>query len=458
MIPKRNLSPVLPIQKNLNSEAASMILPEGESIANSNSMSFAKKKQHFYIAKTINDSNSKSPIPMSSRGEINKSIREAENEDEDHINTSIDHHECEYETRNIFQTHKNYDPNLYNELSMGPKFKKNGQLIPYSIIGKSDSFLKNYNILKSRNLENNPMKSYNVLDELKTPKSSNLKPQKLDSSRNPPNPGLSRKQSFRSTSESIDKGGVSPNPNRKPPLIKVNKEQLLKEIADFEKKRQELIKKDEAELKALKLSDWITVTKEKRILEQFDRNNEKWKQEIEKLCNSINRSLDQTVMLQYEEYRKNREKAEEIERLKESIKKRFAVQDERSELFWYLSLRNYPKDQDNLQPRFANHDKCKRIEDESDLKRVGRLTLMQDLPNGFQTGIVESRRNDVEKIREPFLRQIRGSINKSSNSFTSKYNVNIIDAINQTEETSFLKNQNEDDLDDLEVCLLIYLN
>ena len=451
MIPKRNLSP---IQKNLNSEAASLLIPDGDnSIANS--MSFAKKKVHYYIAKTINDQTSKSPIPQSSRGEINKSIKEAENEDEDHINTSID--QQEQETKNIFKTNKNYDPTLFNELSMGPKFKKNGQLVPYSIIGKSDSFLRNYNILKSRNLEPNPLKSFTVLDDLKTPKSSNLKPTKLDSARNN-NPGLSRKQSFRSASESVEKGGVSPpNPNRKPPLIKVNKEQLLKELAEFEARRQELLKKDESELKALKLSDWITVTKEKRILEQFDKNNEKWKQEIEKLCNSINRSLDQTVMLQYEEYRKNREKAEEIERLKESIKKRFAVKDERSELFWYLSLRNYPKDQDHLQPRFANHDKCKRIEDESDLKRVGRLTLMQDLPYGFQTGIVESKRNDVEKIREPFLRQIRGSINKSSNSFTSKYNVNIIDAINQTDDTSFLKNQPEDELDDLEVCLLFFL-
>ena len=79
---------------------------------------------------------------------------------------------------------------------------------------------------------------------------------------------------------------------------------------------------------------------------------------------------------------------------------------------------------------------------------------MQDLPIGFQTGIVESKIREIEKIREPFLRQIRGSINKSSNSFTSKYNVNIMDTINQSGEASFLKNQQEDELDDLEVIFL----
>ena len=399
-------------------------------------------------------------IPQNSKPELKKSIKEAENEDEDPINTSIDQ---DPESRNIFQSHKRYDPNLFNEMNIGPKFKNNGQIVPYSIVGKSDSFMKSYNILKSRALDNNQMRSYNVLDELKTPKSSVVKPPiKMDSARQQNNGNtmiLSRKQSFKSTSESfIDKGGISPpNPNRKPPLKKVNKEQLLKELADFEKRRQEALKKDQEQLKALKLSDYMTVTKEQRILELFEKNNEKWKKDIEKLCQSINRNLDQTVMLQYDEYRKNREKAEEIENLKETLKKRLGIKDERSELFWYLSLRNYPKnsgDLTNLQPRFASHDKCKRIEDESDLKKVGRLTLMQDLPIGFQTGIVESKIREIEKIREPFLRQIRGSINKSSNSFTSKYNVNIMDTINQSGEASFLKNQQEDELDDLEVIFL----
>jgi len=51
-------------------------------------------------------------------------------------------------------------------MNIGPKFKKNGQIVPYSIVGKSDSFIKSYNILKSRALDNNPMRSYNTLDEL----------------------------------------------------------------------------------------------------------------------------------------------------------------------------------------------------------------------------------------------------------------------------------------------------
>jgi len=85
-------------------------------------------------------------IPQNSKPKLNKSIKEAENEDEDPINTSIDQ---DPESRNIFLSHKRYDPNLFNEMNIGPKFKKNGQIVPYSIVGKSDSFMKSYNILKS---------------------------------------------------------------------------------------------------------------------------------------------------------------------------------------------------------------------------------------------------------------------------------------------------------------------
>ena len=450
MNPQRTLSPVPLTQKN--SEGVSCHYIQDDL---TNSLSFSKKKIHYYIAKNLVNVKKSELSPMSSPRpiiDIKKSIKEEENEDEElnNINTSMSDLK---EMKNIFNTREKYDPNQFNEMNKGPRFKKNGELISYSIVGKTDSFLKNYNILKNYQMGEN-MKSSNFLDEIKTPLSA-LKSNKNDA-RN--NNNLSRKASFRSSNDVISEKNTQTSPNNTKKIMykKVDKEQLLKELDEFEKKRQLALKNDAEKLAALHLSDRILATKESRIIEKFEKNNEKWKNDIEKLCQSINRSLDQTVMLQYDEYRKNKEKAEEIERLKESLKKRLDIKDERSELFWYLSLRNYPNEDQNLQPRFASHEKCKKIADESALKKLGRLTLLHDLPNGFKTGVVENKTKDIEKIREPFLRHIKGNINKTTNSFTSKkYNVNILDTLNESNENSMFKTMDnkEDELDDLEVYI-----
>lgn len=421
----------------------------------SNSLSFAKKKLHYYIAKNMNES--KEPIAnisannQKSNISLKKTIKEEDNEDEEQLNTSLhkENEQKQTESANIFQNSKNYDISSFSELNTGPRFKKTGEIIPYSIIGKSDSFMKNYNIIKNRCPNNNNMKSYNVLDEIKTPKAVNIKKTENYRIMNNASP-LSRKPSFKSSSESLDKLQQSPN-SRRTMLKKVNKEQLLKELTEYEKLRLEALQKDEEILKNLKFSDRLYVTKERRILEKFEKDNEKWKKNIESLCSSVHRSLDKTVMLQYEEYRKNREKAEEIEKLKDSIKKKLTYKDERSELFWYLSLRNYPRENNHLQPRFASHNKCKIIEDEQAIQNMARLTLLHDLPSGFQTGVVESKMKEIEKIREPFLRRIKGEFNKSTTSFTNKYNLDILDMLNEEDKVSDFKTAKDDELDDLEV-------
>ena len=443
MKPQRVLSPVL-MEKSPESLESPIYLPD---INISNSLSFSRNKLHYYIAKkTVNNKELRQPpVPT----DIKKSIKEEEYEDEDLMNPYSNPHQ----KASIFKTQTNYDQSLFSEMNLGPKFKKNGELIPYSIVGKSDSFLKNFNILKNRQLVDVNLKSFTVLDEMKTPKSSNLRQNKTDKANAAI---LSRKGSFRSSAESLVEKNTQVSIHKKPVQNKVNKEQLLKEIAEFERIRQEALKKDEEKLAALKLSDRIYVTKEQRIIEKFEQNNEEWKKNIEKLCQSINRSLDQTVMLQYEEYRRNKEKAEEIEALKEALKKRFLIKDERSELFWYLSLRQYTDNSKETQPRFTSHNKNKKIEEESELRNAGKLILLQDLPYGFQTGVVETKRKEIEKIRKPFLKEIRGRINKTTNSFTSKYNENILDTINQSteQEKSPRKLDQEDELDDLEVFFI----
>lgn len=439
-------------QNNIESNSCHH-LPE-EAI--SNSMSFSKKKLHYYIAKNMNESKEPTAnlpvINQKSNISLKKTIKEEANEDEEQLNMSLnrENDEKQKETANIFQFSKNYDTSTFAELNIGPRFKKTGEIIPYSIIGKSDSFMKNYNIIKNHcPNNNNNMKSYNVLDEIKTPKALNIKKAEAHRIMNNASP-LSRKPSFKSSSESLDKLQQSPN-SRRTVLKKVDKEQLLKELTEYEKMRLEALKKDEEILRNLKFSDRLYATKERRILEKFEKDNEKWKKNIESLCSSVHRSLDKTVMLQYEEYRKNREKAEEIEKLKDSIKKKLTFKDERSELFWYLSLRNYPRENNHLQPRFASHNKCKIIEDEQTIKNMARLTLLHDLPSGFQTGVVETKVREIEKIREPFLKRIKGEFNKSSTSFTNKYNLDILDMLNEDDKVSDFKTAKDDELDDLEV-------
>ncbi len=445
MKPQRVLSPVL-MAKSPESLESPHYLPD---INISNSLSFSRKKLHYYIAKKTSNNKELQQPPL----DIKKSIKEEEYEDEELIN-QLSYPQSK---SSIFQTQSNYDQSLFYEMNLGPKFKPNGELIPYSIVGKSDSFLKNFNILKNRQFADNNFKSFTALDEMKTPKNSNQRQNKNDR----PNVAiLSRKGSFRSSADSnIDKN-TQVSIHKKPVQKKVNKEQLLKEIDEFERIRQEALKKDEKKLASLKLSDRIYVTKEQRIIEKFEQNNEDWKKNVEKLCQSINRSLDQTVMLQYEEYRRNKERADEIEILKEALKKRFLIKDERSELFWYLSLRQYTENSKQTQPRFTSHNKNNKIAEESELRNAGRLILLQDLPYGFQTGVVETKRKEIEKIRKPFLKEIRGRIDKTTNSFTSKYNENILDTINQSTEKEKIERRffgQEDELDDLEVFFLICL-
>lgn len=448
---QRNFSPVKITNKEIQSPH---YIPDD---AMSNSISFSKKKSHYYIAKNVKELKENSLFHLTannlqgSKLELKSAIKEEENEDEV-LNTSL-HDMTESMPANIFQVSKNYDTSSFAELNTGPKFKKTGELIPYSIVGKPDVFLKNYNIIK-KGLPN--MKSYNnILEDNKTPRSVvNFK--KSETKGLNANPSLSRKQSFKSTSESIEKAQQSPL--KKVPLKKVDREQLLQQLANFESIRAAALLEDKKKLQELKLSDRIYVTKEKRIMEKFERDNEKWKENIEKTCKSISRSLDKTVMLQYEEYRRNKEKAEEIEKLKDTIKKRLDLKDERSELYWYLSLRNYPQNSNSIQPQFASHNKCKQINDENSLKNMARLTLLQDLPSGFQTGVVEVSRKELEKIREPFLKRIKGGLNKTSTSMTGmtgKYNMNLMDMLNETDKISDIKETNTDELEDLEVFPLL---
>lgn len=416
-----------------------------------NSLSF-QKKQKFYIATKIN---AHSPL-LGRSSKLSASLRKTIREEEEEENELFERDKeknLKENSHNIFQLRKGFNENMFNELNSGPRYGEKGKVIPYSIVGKPENFVKLQNSNKMRG-----MVQKNPLEELKTPRNSNkIKLHNLGNS----NISLSRKPSLKSVNSDKTK---DLNVTYKSKFIRTNKETLLKELEEFERRTYKNVEIERANLERLLFNEKMFLTQDQRKMDIFEQKRSQWTKDLEKICNSTDKSLNQTVMLQFDDYRRNKEKVEELEKLKEALDKK--PKHNQNDYFWYFSLRNYPEDDLN-KITFKNHEKCKKVLSPVQFKNIGRFTLLQDLPNGFKIGVVNSEKTrETEKIREPFIKRLKlngtfGNSNlllternsKKSGEISKSFEKKEIDNsnFNILLENSLQDNRFVDEIEDLEV-------
>jgi hypothetical protein len=434
-------------KKNFDSDA---IFPEDSqlNINLNNSLSF-QKKQKFYIATKISG---QSPLLRDNSFHVSSNLRKTIKEEDDEENEIIEKEKNLKENlNNIFQCKKSFNENLFNELNNGPRYGEKGKIVPYSILGRPDNFLKLHNLNKTRSIEQKKQ-----MEDLKTPRNSNkIKSHNLGPNNNT---SLSRKPSLKSVHSDKTKDLNIPYKSK---YIRTNKEQLLKELEEYEQISNRNQEKEKLKLDQLRFHERIYLTQDQRKLEAFEKKRIQWIKDVEKICNTTDKSLNQTVMLQFDDYRRNKEKLEELEKLKEVIEKK--PKENQNDFYWYFSLRDYPEDEFK-KISFKNHEKCKKVLSPLRFKNIGKFTLLQDLPNGFKIGVINNEsKKESEKIREPFLKRLKvmGPNNTNNNTLISerilKKNCEINKSFegnsnfNILLENSFQENHWQDEFDDLEV-------
>ena len=366
-----------------------------------NSLSF-QRKQKFYIATKIS---AHSPVLGRSSSKLSANLRKTIREEEEEENEMFEKNKeknIKENARNIFQLRKGFNESLFNELNSGPRYGEKGKVVPYSIVGRPENFVKLQNSNKVRGVvQKNP------LEEQKTPRNSNkIKSHNLGNS----NISLSRKPSLKSVNSDKTK---DLNVTYKNKYVRTNKEQLLKELEEFERRTYKNVELERINLERLQFNEKMLLTQDQRKMEFFEKKRSQWTKDLEKICSTTDKSLNQTVMLQFDDYRRNKEKVEELEKLKEALDKK--PKDNQNDFYWYFSLRNYPED-DLSKITFKNHDKCKEVLSPVQFKNIARFTLLQDLPNGFKIGVINS-----EKTRETtFLKKIKTKWNPREQQFFIK--------------------------------------
>lgn len=438
-----------------------MIFPDDSqiNINLNNSLSF-QKKQKFYIATKISAHSPLLGRPSKLSANLRKTIKEEEEEENDVFEMNKETN-LKDNSKNIFQLRKGFNENMFNELNSGPRYGEKGKVIPYSILGKSENFVKLHNSNKARG-----MVQKSPVEELKTPINSNkIKLHNMGNNI----PTLSRKPSLKSVTSDKTKDLNVPVPYRSK-YVRTNKEQLLKELEEFERRAYKNAEIERINLEKLQFNEKMFLTQDQRKMDFFENKRSQWTKDLEKICISTDKSLNQTVMLQFDDYRRNKEKVEELEKLKESIDNK--PKDNQNDYYWYFSLRNYPND-DLSKITFKNHEKCKKVLSPVQFKNIARFTLLQDLPNGFKIGVINNdKERETEKIREPFLKRLKlnGTL-ANSNSLLSERILKKTCEMNKSFEKRDLDNSNfnillenslqdnrfVDEIDDLEVFDIILL-
>lgn len=261
---------------------------------------------------------------------------------------------------NLFKSMTSQNPisNDFKQLNIGPRFDKNGSVIPYSIVGKVDSFMSYY--LKEEQKKSSIAKidSKNFLEVKK--KDKNMK--------------SSTALDLDEIAEKKKKSLLKPTGflGKKPQKQKLTKDELLADLNQSIERQKKSKLENEKTINQLETSDKLYMTKESRILKLFEKYENQWKNQLNHSFYKINRKPDNSVLKHADLYRARQEAADAF-LLTQSDYEKYG------DRVWYMTLRLY-----NVDPN-----------------EVKKILYINDLPDGFKKAIVEKRSNIIEKIRKP---------------------------------------------------------
>ena len=118
-------------------------------------------------------------------------------------------------------------------------------------------------------------------------------------------------------------------------LTKFHKNELFNEIekAGFREKDSQIM--EDKKINSMNFNEKLFITKEKRILENFEKNSKKWDFISSKICEKNERSNEESLMHKTEEFRIKLETLEALGLIRPDYEKY-------GDMAWYLNLRKFP--------------------------------------------------------------------------------------------------------------------
>lgn len=312
---------------------------------------------------------------MSSKIKINNLPLEEEEQEENEEDVDWTIKSPKIKKINVFDQ-TNYIKKLipeFDELNRGPRFDKNGSLIPYSLIGKAETFL----IIKKEEEEKLKNKRIKFAEgSINFGRRMSKKPSMCDDV-------FDYKAKKSIITSNVQKVFCPINKKL------LSKNELLAELDKKTARRLDTLRDEYEKLNSLQKEEKRVFTKEERILTKYKFYENFWENQSDSIKVKINKTGNKTLLNDTENWRKIIE-THEVFNLAKSDSDRLGKN------LWSLSLRSY------------DNQKREPIEIEEKIK------IFDDLPKAFGTTILGRRKNYVEKIRKPGKK-----LTETSNLYTS---------------------------------------
>eukprot|EP00825_Cyclidium_porcatum_P048140 TRINITY_DN7980_c0_g1_i2.p1 TRINITY_DN7980_c0_g1~~TRINITY_DN7980_c0_g1_i2.p1 ORF type:complete len:521 (+),score=100.57 TRINITY_DN7980_c0_g1_i2:261-1823(+) len=309
-----------------------------------------KQKHHYLIARQqLNNASLKELLESGKLEEFKQDqpINEASLE---HSRKSIDSetskeqngNENELTVKNIFDK-----INLNSKIvaKIGPDYDKAGKIIPRSIIGKPEWFLRNNQLNKLMNQEINNRPRVNSKQY-----SDNL--------------------SSKSKIKLINQGKSSKQE------IKLTRQQCETQIIEIKRRLIENAQVEKFQLLQIPIDVKLKLTSQDRAIKKYNSYQQLWMNQVDKISNKVNKNYEDTMIAQSEEYRNKKE-------TREFFEDRQLDRDKQCEKVWFTTLRQYDGRRSQNRPR--------------------NLTVLNDLPEAFNNQHYPPFKKEVEIIKKPSL-------------------------------------------------------
>ncbi|CAD8178640.1 unnamed protein product [Paramecium pentaurelia] len=290
--------------------------------------------------------------------------------------------------RNIFDDVNNEERKKYIDSQIGPRFEddKKEKIVKWSIVGKPEQFLS----VRNRNRQKVVIKQKkgDGDDSFSDDVPSSVKPIML--------------QQSQSQISGMGQQRKTPKKPRGEFKMLPRQEALIKMVEA--KKRIETNLKDKLKYEQnLPLHFQNAVTRDKRILDKFDLQKEKWEFFNNQIASNCERNPFNTIMIRSDNYREKNQKISIIESLKNEDEKY-------NNRLWYMRLRWYDNKDDR--PPFTLITKPKQKSLPLSSRLVNRFVkdpdaehlayqenfVLSDIQSNFNTKIIENPYQQIEKV------------------------------------------------------------
>ncbi|KAL4459298.1 hypothetical protein ABPG74_017911 [Tetrahymena malaccensis] len=307
-----------------------------------------------------------------------------------------------YSQSNTLQTSPdNQKQNIFNTKTLsieqkGPRYDELGNIVSRSLVGRPDWFQKkDGQFLDQERLKeiagtkkNSQIKKQNSF--------STLSKQKSDNKSKIKNRNLTNKMTKRQLLDQID---------------------VIKQRISFNQKQEEI------DVQQLQIDQKMFQTRDIRIMQKHEDNEQFWQKFIEKTSDQLNRDYSYSQLIR-SDYYKNMREATEVFSICKSDLERYGSK------LWEMTLRKRSSKKLNL------HNDCEKQESAD-------LIITHDLPQAFQYSSLTGERKILQFSRKPLITDPIANILNNSNTFQSTHQRLIqLKSLSETLHNNNMNNQN----------------